>query len=188
MEENTVKTKKKSRKNWYILILLVGIILLVIFIIWLLTKGDVKTTGEYPNEFSPQSLECVKKDVAYEFFAKDNPSSAEVKINAIFANSKLDSISLTHRTAYNDADTAKKMSDAHEGNMNVSLQEKGMYPYSLGATYSQDKNVAQMLLYARANELNEATIKYFMLDSVPDNLTGYKRGYIAQGFTCEIKR
>lgn len=187
MEDNTGKSKK-SKKNWWLLVLAVGIVIIVIFIIWLLMKGDVKTTGEYPNDISPQSLECVKKDVAYSFFHRDNPSSAEVKITAIFANSKLDSISLTHRTAYSDADTAKKMSDSHEGSMNISLQEKGIYPYALGATYSQDKNVAQMLLYTKAGELNETTIKYFMLDNVPENLTGYKRGYLAQGFTCEIKR
>ncbi|MBR3269634.1 hypothetical protein IKG07_00015 [Candidatus Saccharibacteria bacterium] len=188
MEENTIKTKKNSKRNWYILILVVGIILLIIFIIWLLMKGDVKTTGEYPNDTSPQSLECAKKNVAYSFFHRDDPSSAEVKITAVFADSKLDSISLVHRTKYNDEQTARLMSDSHEGNMNISLQEKGIYPYSLGATYSQDKNVAQMLLYAKAAELDETTIKYFMLDSVPENLTGYKRGYLAQGFDCEIKR
>ena len=188
MEENTAKTKKGSKKNWYIMMLVLGIILLIIFIIWLLMKGDVKTTGEYPNDVSPQSLECVKKDVSYKFFKIDNPATAEVKITAIFANSKIDSISLVHRTKYSDKAKVRSMSDAHEGDMNMSFQTSGMDPYSLGANFSQDENVAQMALYAKAKELTDATIQYFMLDSLPENLTGYKRGYIAQDFTCEIKR
>ena len=190
MEENTEKSKKsnKSNRNWWIVMLVFGVVLLIGFIFWLLMKGDVKTTGEYPDDISPQSLECAKKDIAYKFFTHDNPENAEVKITAIFAKSRIDSISLIHRTTYDTKEYTKTMSDAHEGDMNISFQTGGMKPYSLGATYSQDGKTTQMALYAKASELNDQTIKYFMLDSVPENLTGYKRGYLAQGFTCEIKR
>ena len=188
MEENTEKSRKKTNKNWYILMLVVGIIILIVFIFWLLMKGDVKTTGEYPDDVSPQSLECIKKDVDYPFFTHDDNSNTEVKINAVFSKSIIDSISLTHRAVYSNEKYAKTMSDGHEGDMNISFQNKGMTPYLLNARYSQDDNTAQMVLYAKAGELNDQTIKYFMLDSVPENLTGYKRGYIAQSFDCEIKR
>lgn len=188
MEDNTDKLKKKSKKNWWLLILVVGIILIIAFIVWLLMKGDVKTTGNYPEDESPQSLECVKKDVAYPIFDKESQSNAEVKITAIFAKSKLDSISLIHRSAYTDEETAQKMSNIHEGHMNVSFQNKGMYPYSLGATYSRDGKIAQMLLYAKQSELNDEVANYFMLSKIPENLTGYKREYLAQGFDCEVKR
>jgi len=188
MEDNTKKPEKGSKKSWYLLMLFIGVIILIGFIFWLLMKGDVKTTGEHPDDVSPQSLECTKKGVSYGLFTLDSPESAEIKITAIFAKSKIDSISLLHRTTYDTKEYAKTMSDGHEGDMNISFQSQGMKPYSLGATYSQDGKIAQMALYAKASELNDQTIKYFMLDSVPDNLTGYKRGYNAQGFTCEIKR
>lgn len=168
--------------------LFVGVTLLIVFIFWLLMKGGVKTTGEYPNDASPQSLECVKKDVAYKFFAHDEPANSEIKITAIFAKSKIDSISLVHRTTYDTSDYAKKMSDGNQGDMNTSFYGSDMEAYSLNATYTVDEKTAQMALYTTASGLNDKSIKYFLLDSVPENLTGYKRGYIAQGFTCEIKR
>ena len=188
MEEDTSKTKKRSKKNWYILMLVVGIILLIVFIVWLLMKGDVKTTGTYPDDTTPESLKCVKKDVAYKFFKSDSPASAEVKINAVFTKGKLDSLSFTHRTAYSDENNARIMSDAHEADMNLSFYDVGMGSYSLNAKYSTDKNIAQMTLFVKPEDLNSTSVKYIMLDSLPENLTGYKRGYTGQGFTCEVVR
>lgn len=185
MEE---KTNRKARKNWYTLVLFVGVILLIVFILWLLMKGDVKTTGEYPDDTSPQSLECVKKDITYRFFTHDDASNSEIKITALFAKSKIDSISLIHKTTYATKEDAKTMSDGHQGDMNTNFYGSSMPAYALNATYSQDDKTAQMALYAKSSELNDKSIKYFMLDSVPENLTGYKRGYLAQGFACEIKR
>ena len=188
MEENTVKPKKKSKKNWYILMLILGVVLLIVLIVWLLMKGDMKTTGNYPDDITPESLKCVKKNVAYKIFTHDDPTVAEVRINAVFTKGKLDSISLVHRTAYRDEEVARTRSDSHEGDMNFSFTDSGMKQFALNATYTLDENVAQMSLYARADEVDSASIKYFMLDNLPENLTGYKRGYTSQGFTCEVIR
>lgn len=187
MEENTVKPKNKTNKNWCILMLVVGIIILIVFIVWLLMKGDVKTTGEYPDDVTPGTLKCVAKDLPYKFF-KDNPSSTEIEVNAIFAKNKIDSISFIVKAFYDDPTTAKTMSDGHQGDMNNSFYSNGMEAFSLDAKYALDDKMAQMSLYAKPKDLNDISSKYLMLSSLPDNLTGYKRAYLAQGFTCEIKR
>lgn len=189
MEETTEKTKKKSNKNWWILLfILIGVILIVVFIIWLLMQGGVKTTGSYPEDETPETLKCVGKNIPYKFFLKDVPSNAEIKVNAIFTKSKIDSISLVHRTTYDNEDNARVNSNIHEGDMNRNFQNEGMGPYALNASYALEKNVAQMSIYAKSSELSDKSIKYFMLDNLPDNLNGYKRGYTAQGFTCEVTK
>lgn len=188
MEENTVKTKKKSRRNWYILILVVGIILLVVFIIWLLMKGEVKTTGNYPDDVTPETLKCVGKNIPYFIYKKTDSPNTEIDINAIFTGGKINSISLVHRSKHNDADAADMAMRKITGDMNYSFADSGLKQFALNATYTVDDKVAQMALYATSNDLDDKSIKYFMLDNLPENLTGYKRGYISQGFTCEVTR
>lgn len=188
MEENTVRPKKKSKKGRYISILAVIITVVIVIIVIFLMNGETKTTGNYPGDATTESLKCVGKNMPYKFFTKDNPSSAEIKINAIFNQDKIDSISLIHRTTYDNEADAETNSNIHKGDMNINFQNKGMKPFSLGAAYSLDKKVAQMSLYATSNELNDDTIKYFMLESLPKDLNGYKKGYTSQGFKCEITK
>ena len=187
MEENTEKSKRNANKSWYILMLVVGIIILIGFIFWLLMKGDVKTTGEYPDDVTPGTLKCVAKNLPYKFF-KDNPSNTEIEVNAIFAKSRVDSVSFIIKAFYDDSATAKTMSDGHQGDMNNSFYSDGMEAFSLEATFSLNDKMAQMSLYAKPKDLNDVSSKYLMVGSLPENLTGYKRAYLAQGFTCEVKR
>lgn len=187
MEDNTDKSNKKSKKNWYILALIIGLILIIIFVIWFLMRGETKTTGDYPEDTTPESLECVGKNIPYKIFA-DTLSDIEIKINGIFINGKIGSISLVYKSKYNSAEAAKTMSDAHEGDMNMSFYKNNMNSYSLNATYTINENVAQMSLYANSSDLNDISAKYFMLDSLPKNLTEYKKDYIAKGFSCEITK
>ena len=187
MEENTNKPKKKSKKSLYISIAVVVVVLILVFVIWFFMKGEVKTTGNYPNDVTPESLSCKARNIDYEYFGNDKvTSSNNVQINAIFYNNKIDTISLVRKMTYLDADTAKIWSDAHEGNMNLSFYSNNMGSYSLGATYTIDNNVAQMSLYAKTDELNDTSIKYFMLDKLPKNMDEYKKGYSEKGFTCEV--
>lgn len=182
------RPKKKINKNWFLLVGVILAIAIIIIVLWLLMRGETKTTGDWSEETS-ESLTCKASNVAYEYFGADKATSSNnVQINAVFNNSKIQSISLIRKMTYIDAETAKIWSDSHEFNMNVSFSNNGLNPYDLNANFSKNDNVAQMTIYAVKNEINDATIKYFMLDNIPKNIDDYKKSYTNKGFTCEIAK
>ena len=178
--------KKKTNKNWFLLIGFVLIIGAIVLLLWFLMRGETKTTGGWSEETS-ESLTCKASNIDYRYFGTDKaPSSNNVQINAIFNNDKLQSISLVRKMTYADAETAKIWSDAHEFYLNDHFGKNGLDFYSFNANFSKNDNVAQMSLYATNSEINDTSIKYFMLDSAPKNIDGYKKAYIDKGFKCEI--
>lgn len=180
------RPKKKINKNWFLLVGVILAIAIIIIVLWLLMRGETKTTGDWSEETS-ESLTCKASNVAYEYFGADKATSSNnVQINAVFNNGKIQSISLIRKMTYIDAETAKIWSDSHEFNMNVSFAESGLKAFALNATFNKSENVAQMSLYANKDEITENSIKYFMLNSVPKNIDEYKKAYTNQGFNCEV--
>lgn len=178
--------KRKINKYWYVLIGVFLIIAIISIPLILSMGGDIKTTGSWSEETS-ESLSCKARNVDYEYFGEDKATSSNnVRVNAIFNNGRLASINLVRKMTYIDADIARIWSDAHEGNMNKKFAEDGLGAYALNANYSKNESTAQMSLYATSSEINNTTIKYFMLDNLPKDIDGYKKGYSDKGFTCEF--
>ena len=188
MEEESINnhnnTKKKTNKKWF---LLVGVILIigVIVLLWFLMRGETKTTGSYQDDEATESLSCAAKNLPYTFFKTTNTID-NIKVNTIFSNNKISSISFVAQSIYQDPTTARIQSDAHEGDMNISFANNGMKQFALSATYDINEDTAQMSLYGTSADINETSIRYFMLDSIPKNIDGYKKAYLNQGFNCEI--
>lgn len=176
---------KKMNKNWLLLVGVILVIGIVVLLLWFLMRGEIKTAGDWPEDETTESLSCVVEKLTYKFF-KSNNIIDNIRINVVFNNNKINSISLVTKTTYPDNDTTRAISDGHEGDMNLSFYDNGMDSYSLGATYSVDNNFAQISLYATSSELNDVSIQYFMLDTLPKNIDEYKKAYANQGFTCEI--
>ena len=189
MEENTEKSKKsnKSNKNWWIIILAVGVILLIVFVFWLLVKGDVKTTGEYPDDVKDSSLTCTTTKVEYPFFTYDESSSKEATINMLFKNKELNSISFIYSLKY-DNERAVTASEAHNhAAMNISFAKVGLEADALNANYTRTNNEMILTLHATMADLNEDSGKFFLINDIPvdSSISRYARNYKNQGFKCE---
>ena len=178
--------RKSINKYWYVLIGLLLIIAIITIPLILSMRGDTVTTGQWSEETS-ESLSCKARNVDYKYFGDDKvTSSNNVQVNAIFNNDKIVSISLVRKMTYADAETASAKSDLHEFNVNKKFGEDGLGAYALNANFSKNESTAQMSLYATSSEINGTTIKYFMLDNLPKDIDGYKKGYSNRGFTCEM--
>ncbi|MDO4753334.1 MAG: hypothetical protein Q4A36_03875 [Candidatus Saccharibacteria bacterium] len=178
--------KKSINKYWFMLAGLLLLVVIIVVPIVLSMRGEVKTTGQWSSETS-ESLTCKAKNINYEYFGDDAATSSNnVQVNAIFNDGRISSIDLNRKMTYIDADTAKTWSDAHEFNVNKKFGEDGLKPYALNANFSVNGNTAQMNLYATNGEINNITIKYFMLDNMPKDIDGYKTAYSSKGFACDM--
>lgn len=180
------KSKKIIGKNWLILIGVIMVVAAIVLLLWFLLKGETKITGNWTGTTTTESLSCTVQNVEYNFFKSDSSLSNTTKINVIFSNGKADSISLVRKATYEDAKIAKSQSDAHIADMNFSFADSGMEPFALNAAYDANGNTDQMSLYVTANEINNASIKYFMLNILQQNIDDYEDKYTSQGFICEI--
>lgn len=181
-----MEKRKKIDKNWCMLIVVFLIVIIISILLILSMGGSITTTGEW-SEKTSESLSCKATNINYEFFGKDTATSSNnVKVNAIFNNNKIISINLVRKMTYVDPETAKIWSDSHEFYMNRSFGENNLGAYALNANYNVDESTAQMSIYAANGDINDNTIRYFMLDSLPKDIDEYKKGYSGKGFTCEI--
>ena len=75
--------------------------------------------------------------------------------------------------------------------MNLSFYDDGMEADDLEAKYSFLGNSLQMTLYAKKDDLNQKSLRYFMLLNIynVDSLTKEKmaKTYNEKGLDCEIK-
>lgn len=186
MEESTEKSRKKTNKNWYILMLVVGIIILIVFIIWLLMKGDIKTTGEYPDDVKNSSLSCTTAGFKYPFSKYDESTKKETTVNILFINNKIDSITLIYTLNY-DTERGIIASEANiHADMNKSFADSGLGVDALGANYAKTDNAMTLTLHADKGILDANSGKYFLINDIPidSSISVYARNYKNQGFKC----
>lgn len=184
--------KKEEKKiNWLIPVILVLIFVIIIAIIINSLRGNTTYTGSFDNGKKTDTLVCYSEQVSYPIFNYDNSSSKSLKINVVFENDKLGSISLYYKLNYPYEEMAKKSESVNHAAMNLSFYDVGMKTDDLNAKYSFVDNDFQMSIYARSTDLNEKSLKYFMLSSIYEvkNLTMEKLAkiYNEAGLDCEIK-
>lgn len=180
---------KKSKTNWPATIGITLILTAIVFFVCLFLQSETKTTGNWPEPEISESLTCEVEGRLYPFFNYDNSEKKITKINAIFKNDNINTVSLVHKLYYdNDEQIIKSEAENHAA-MNLKTQAEGLGPDALGANYSRLSDSLKMSLYVRNDDINSNTVKYFELDWVDDgayNLMTTKAIYEKKGFVCVV--
>lgn len=176
---------------------IIGAILITIAItsclatIVIIMQGETKISGQKPDDIIGQSLTCESKVISYPFSDYDNSIRKNLKITAIFYNDILNAISLTYTLYYNNADQVKASEASVHADMNISFGKNGLKADALNANYSKTDNTMRMAIYSNANDIDNTTAKYFMINTennvlLPKTLAEYQQNYTEQGFICEL--
>lgn len=178
------KTKsRQSKSEWqFIMIGIILIIIAVAAIVGFLLQGQTTVSGNFPENKTSKTLSCEIDNLPYPIFDSNSSISSHTKINAIFDDDRISSISLTNSMIYSSIERAKVESENHHGNMNISFGPLGAD--ALSARYTTDDVEAQMSLYANANDLNASTYRYFLINGNPTSSSDYMQNYTTQGFNC----
>ncbi len=191
MKEEERKTYR-SAMNWPPLIGLILIFVAIIGFVMFLQNGETIVTGEFGKSAKRESLACETRNVSYSIFDYDNAKEKNLKINATFSDNGLDSISLVYRLGYEDETELEYSEARNHATVNQRFYEDGMAPDSLSAKYGIVGDSVQFSIFANDGDMNNKTMKYFLLDNVPDiktvTLEKMARIYNEAGLNCDIKR
>lgn len=188
MEENS---SKKSSPNWLTIISPVLIFVALLAILLFFLNGETTMTGEFEGQKNPETLFCESNETAYSIFAFDESDSKSLKVNAVFEDEKLNSISLIYKLNYSDKDTLSFSEARNHAEVNEHFKADGMNPDSLSAKYGIMSDGMQFSIYAKDDDISNTTLKYFMIinNTSTDQLTKEKLSklYNKVGLNCIIK-
>lgn len=162
--------KKKGIHNW--ILVLIGIICIVttfVLLIIFLLQGNTTISDEGGDVDITESITCSSDDFTYPFFKHNEANGSSIKINAIFDDSKLDTISLTYKLEYDEEEQAKQVSAINHASLNGHFKDDSLGADALGAHYSVTKGTMQLNLHAEASDITGITSKYFMIDNTSGN-------------------
>lgn len=165
-------------------LVVVAIVLLILFF----TRGETTTSGDFPDDEPTISTTCTSKIVNYPFFTTEGAKKKEMDIKVVANKDKIGTISLVYKLYFDSEDERKANRDRNHYDMNMRFSEDKMEADSLGATYSMLSDSFKFTLFADASDLNNTTMKYFMLEDLKNN-GGYpyasvKKTYQSKGFNC----
>lgn len=163
MENNS--PKKANSSSWLVLTGLALIMVAIVAIILFFLNGQTVITGEFEGRKISETLTCESNNVAYPIFAFNEADDKLLKINTVFEDESLSAISLMYKLDYSDQDTLSFSEARNRAAMNESFRNDGMKPDSLDAKYGIMSDGMQFSIYAKSSDINEKTLKYFMLDS-----------------------
>lgn len=170
-----------------------SIILLAVFIVVMILIFQNKQptiTGTWAENETSESVTCTADGISYPFFDYDKASGKNAKIDAAFKNDKLSSIFLVYQMYYDEQNLVKTSLNSNNADMGISFSKNGLSPTAFNISFTSFDNTMQMSLYASANELSNASAKYFLIDeSVASRYTKdiLSKNYEDQGFVCNIK-
>ena len=178
---------KKRNNNIFVTTGIVLVLIAVCLMIAFLTRGSINITNNPVEVNSIESVVCTGK-VGYPLFNDDGIAKKTIQINAVFKNDKLDSIALVYKAYSNSASEIEKITTSNNATMNKSFSTSGLGANSLGAGYSRLKDASQMSLYAKHNEINVITAKYFLLDELNGRFSreSITKAYNEKGLDCKI--
>ena len=181
------ETKKKFSSVPMLICGIVLVIVAVVLIVWFLLKGEQKVSGGYPDPVSSVALSCESSSTEYPLFKYENVIQKKMKIDAVFNDNKLSSISLKHELTYNNDNNATAGETINHSAMNISFTNAGMSIDTLKSNYSVIDNVFMMTLYGRDSDVTDATKKYLMIDGAIGDIDSLSRQYAALGLKCVEK-
>jgi len=180
---------KKSDYKWICLIFgFVFIVVALILAVLFLMKGSKTFTDDGVDYSMVESITCSNEEMIYPFFKYDNAKTRTIKINMILENNKMDKISLIVNLYYDDVKQIEHSSVENHAAMEQYFYEDSMNASAFDINFSSLDDAVQMVLNARAKDLNGINAKYFLIESV----AGYTKetlikNYNNQGFSCVIK-
>lgn len=181
MKEESKKHKENNRLTKVGLSLIfVAVILLILYFL----HGETTIEKGYLGIDGSDAFSCSANDVDY--FFTDSPQSFgnTVTINAIFLNDELRNIFIIYSLLY-----AEEIDSLHGTSrlgiaMDKEFGKNSINPDNFNATYSTHDKRAQMTMYAKADEINTITGKYFMTNGIAKTYQVMLNEYINAGFEC----
>lgn len=191
-----MENRKKGNKRW--IFVLVGSLLLVTAVVLILLyfmQGSSTTTDNGGTSEVVESLSCEGVKGDYPFFKHvDGVDEKSTKVNAIFNNDKLNTISFTYKITYKDKNKdhkeIKQVSDNNMFDMTEDFQESGLSADALEMRFSTLTNGIQMSLYTDSKGLSNISSKYFLLDSANGSykINNVKKIYENMGMKCTANK
>lgn len=182
-----MQSKKYNSRKFFafggLLLLTVAVVLFVLFLL----SGEVKFVRQEQEEVLSKSLACRASDVKYSFFKYSDYLENSTKVNILFEDNKLKSISFLYISDYIDNVSLKNSKDINESSMKESIYEDGINDQDLSITYSYYDNKMSLSLYAIGDGFNAKVSKYFLLEGLnhESKINSFIEKYEKQGFSCE---
>lgn len=168
----------------------IGIVLMSVAFILILSffmQGETKTNGNWTIE-QTGFLSCEASGINYPFFRYDSSHRKSIKINSTSDDENIKTISLMYVLEYNNEKSIVDSENLNHIAMNENFAKDGLGFDALGLKFSKFSNGLQMSLFINANQIDDKTAKYFMLDKMGDiTSTKMQESYEAQGFICQRK-
>ena len=191
-----MENRKKDNKRW--IFVLVGSLLLVtavVLILFYFMQGSSTTTDNGGTSEVVESLSCEGTEGDYPFFKHvDGVDEKSTKVNAIFNNDKLNTISFTYKISYNDKNKEHKeierVSTDNYIDVTKDFQDSGLNADALGIRFSTLADGVQMSLYTDSKGLSNVSSKYFLLDSANGSykINNVKKIYENMGMKCTTNK
>ncbi len=185
MEEKS-KENNTTKKIIYAILGVLLIVVAVVLVILFLLRGNTTISDSTRTDIVTESLSCEANDVEYPIFTFDKSDKKSFKINMVFGEKKLDTLSLIYRLYYSNTDDITESEVTNHIAMNESFADDGLQPNSFGAVFATLNDSMQMTLNAVKKQINGSSAKYFLLEEVAnyskDNL---KKHYESKGFECK---
>ncbi len=183
-----IEEKQKKSSSFYYIAAILLIVVSVVSVFIFLLHGETTHNNTNGNIDSTSYLVCESDRVEYPFYVDKEAIGTNIKINATFNASGLDTISLVYQVNYNGQDLVKNGLVQMHIAMNDAFGKYSLASDSFGATYSNLEKTAQLGLYAEKREINDVRARFFMLDGINgaynrDNIT---KLYNSKGIDCLI--
>lgn len=188
------KKDSKNHRARNLILFLLFLAVVVVVIVWLL-RGEITTSGQYPENIKNYSLSCTSRGITPEKLASADSADKELKINAIFNNdAELKNISLIYTTIY-ASESAAYSAEAHtHADLNHALSASGYNVEKFSNKFSRYGEKLIISLYALQSEIDEISAPYFLIPLDDNhkvslkNLDDYKASYESLGFTCNTSK
>ena len=182
------KLRKKNKSSWFLIIGIGLLLVAVILAIYFFLRGETKVTGGWPEPETSESLSCEIEGLAYPLFKYDNSNKETTKVDVIFDDDKLKTISLVQQQYYDNSGEIERSEAENHAAMNLRMQDEGLGPDALEMNFARLTDSLKMSLYADAEKINGSTVKYFELDGVGKyDRNTIQMAYEQKGFDCVVK-
>ena len=184
-----MEEKLKNRNTRKMIYAIVGVLLVVtaiVLIILFLLNGRTTIGDTTKTNVTAESLSCESDDAEYPIFSYDDSDRKNIKINMLFGEKKLDTLSFVYRLYYTDNDKIVSSEAVNHADMNKSFSKDGLSPDAFGANYALLSDSMQMTLNANKKQIDGVSSKYFLLEGVNNySKDSLKNHFESKGFKCK---
>jgi len=161
-----IAKKKYGSSTRLMIVSMLLICVAAVCILMFFMQGQTTISSGHDGTEVQERLACEAHTIAYPLFDYDNSDNKSIKINAVFVDDELNSISLIYKLYYGSSEEVNKSESVNHAALNIISQSEGLGPDVFEATYSKLRDGLQLSLYASKSEINDKTLKYFMLEDL----------------------